>query len=73
MRNLMRINNYYNKFEAWRDWALLVAKVVSEVPELIDEIERLRPPIKAGHRTVDKRAAKLRQAYTAHIGKGGGQ
>ena len=58
MRNLLRITNYYNRLEAWRDWEAILQKA-SSVP--VDVIAKIAPKPESGWRKIDKAIAKLRE------------
>jgi hypothetical protein len=55
MKNFARINNYYNRIEAWKDWNALAAKH----PRLA---KQFAPPKNSGWRKVDKSILALRAA-----------
>lgn len=59
MRNLARINNYYNTIEARRDWQRIAATADPYIAALF------APPADAGWRTIDKCIANLREAMQA--------
>lgn len=58
MRNFARINNYYNKQQAWKDWIEL-SKQAHQLG-LHDVVKKLHPKANAGWRTIDKMIAALR-------------
>lgn len=58
LRNFARINNYYNKIEAWQDWCELAEQAVAA--GRADLVEKYQPPDDAGWRKIDKLKAKLR-------------
>jgi hypothetical protein len=55
MRNFLRINNYYNRLEAWKDWNALAQKY----PGLA---KHFQPPDDAGWKKIDKAIARLKAA-----------
>jgi hypothetical protein len=55
MRNFARINNYYNRLEAWKDWNALAQKYP-------DRAKQFQPPEDASWRTIDKRIGWLKNA-----------
>jgi hypothetical protein len=63
MRNIARINNYYNRQQAWRDWQAL-AKTALLVMSA-DEVAKYKPADNAGWRKIDKSIAELRLALYA--------
>jgi hypothetical protein len=63
MRNLARIQNYYNRLAAWDDWRKL--EQVALAAGQADLVERYQPPEDAGWRKIDKAIAALRQALAA--------
>lgn len=58
MRNFARINNYYNRIEARKDWNKLAEQ--AKAAGLADYVEKLQPPADAGWRLIDKRIGQLR-------------
>ena len=59
MRNIARINNYYNNIESWNDW-----RRISENARGLGFghlVEKNKPPDDAKWRTVDKCIAALRE------------
>jgi len=57
MRNIARINNYYNRLQAWRDWEALANKA----KETGVDVAKYAPQQDAGWRKIDKAIGKLRQ------------
>lgn len=59
MRNFARINNYYNRIEAWNDWRRIAAQVkAAGFPELV---EKHQPLENAGWRKIDRAVGALRE------------
>lgn len=63
MRNFARINNYYNRIEAQKDWNELAEQARAQ--GRIDLVEKHQPAQDAGWRVIDKRIAKLRKELNA--------
>jgi len=57
---LIKATHYYSKLEAIKDWNKLVERAKAMGRE--DLVEKFQYKEKAGHRTIDKQAAKLREA-----------
>lgn len=60
MRNIARINNYYNRIEALRDWRSMADRAIAA--GRADLVEMHAPAANAGWRTIDKAIAALRAA-----------
>jgi len=60
MRNIARINNFYNRREAERDWRYLLEWC--EAQGVGNVARELAPPEDAGHRRIDKSIGQLRAA-----------
>lgn len=58
MRNLARINNYFNRLAAWDDWRALSAQAAVMGQE--DVAKSLQPPPDASWRKIDKATKMLR-------------
>lgn len=67
MRNFARINNYYNKQAAWKDW-LELSKRAHQLG-LSKEVKTLHPKVNAGWRSIDKATAALRGVIEAETGE----
>lgn len=63
VKGISRINNYYNRMEAVKDFQAL-ASFAESVGES-DLVSNHLPPADAGHRTIDKHLAKLRSELEA--------
>lgn len=63
MRNFYRINNYFNKEEAWKDWIHISQQARAAGKTML--AKKYRPALSAGWRTIDKKIAKLRAALEA--------
>ena len=63
MRNFARINNYYNKQEAWKDWLHLAKQ--AHMANQTALVRKFQPANNAGWKTIDKRLGLLREALTA--------
>jgi len=76
MRNFARINNYYNKIEAIKDWNNIAGEAVSNGH--VELVLKFKPDESMGWRAIDARIEKLRQAIRdaeqcVHPLSGGGQ
>jgi len=60
MRNFARINNYYNKIEAIKDWNNIAGEAVSNGH--VELVLKFKPDESMGWRAIDARIEKLRQA-----------
>ena len=60
MRNISRINNYYNRIEALKDWKKLAAECTRAGHE--DLVKQFTPPDGSGWKTIDYRIGRLRKA-----------
>ena len=60
MRNIARINNYYNRIAAWEDWRKLAAQAAAAGHT--DLVAQYQPAEDAGWRVIDKQIGKLRTA-----------
>jgi len=65
MKNFARINNYYNRIEAVKDWNRLATEV-SEAG-YAELARKHKPANDAGWKRIDKATAALREAYMAAI------
>lgn len=63
MRNFARINNYYNRNEAWLDWLHLAKQ--AHMANQTALVKKFHPADNAGWKTIDKRIALLREALQA--------
>ena len=63
MRNFARINNYYNKIEAIKDWNNFAGECVAAGHA--DLVLKFRPDESMGWRAIDARIEKLREAVRA--------
>ena len=63
MRNFARINNYYNKQEAWKDWLHLAKQAHAANQTAL--VRKFQPADNAGWKTIDKKIALLREALKA--------
>lgn len=61
-RGLIKSTHYWSTVEAWKDWAALCVRAHAEGHGHL--IEQFEPPEGAGHRTVDKAIAKMREAIS---------
>ena len=57
MRNIARINNYYNRQAAWEDWRTVVAQAVAAGQA--DLVAQYQPDEDAGWQTIDRQRKKL--------------
>lgn len=60
MRNLARLTNAANRLEAWKDWNKIALAALNEHGIPLETIKALKPPDKAGWKTIDKQIAELR-------------
>lgn len=64
MRNFSRINNYYNRLEAQRDWERISREAINGGYGTL--VNKHTPPSDAGWRRIDKCIAALRKDIEAH-------
>lgn len=62
-RGISRINNYYNRIEAWNDWNRFAAQATADGHGEL--VERHQPATDAGWRKIDKAIGALRDAIAA--------
>jgi len=63
MRNFARINNYYNRIEAVKDWNKLAAEILKTDHWRL--VWKYKPADNAGWRKIDKAIARLREEFAA--------
>jgi len=63
MRNFARINNYYNRIEAVKDWNKLAADILKTDHWRL--VWKYKPADNAGWCKIDKAIAKLREEFQA--------
>lgn len=61
MRNFARINNYWNRIEAWNDWTKLANEV--SAAGYGNLVEKHKPSDNAGWRKIDKAIDALRADF----------